>query len=32
MISEGYVKRPKHNNTEYEEIYLKIKKTVLYIY
>lgn len=30
MISEGHVKRQKNHN--YEDIYLKLKKSILYIY
>ena len=32
MISEGYVLRNKYNSGNYEKIFLKLKKSVLYIY
>jgi len=32
MISEGYILRNKYNSGNYEKIYLKLKKSVLYIY
>ena len=32
MISEGYIRRIKKDSGKYEKIYLKLKKSVLYIY
>jgi hypothetical protein len=32
MISEGYVQRNKFNSGTYENVYLRLKKSVLYIY